>query len=78
MEQLMDYTKQDLLTVVRWLEDQHMRLESQRLIIENGDDFAFLNGKGDRVHDLRANQSAVKHVQHIAADQLGQADASRG
>lgn len=74
----MDYTKQDLLTVVRWLEDQHMRLESQRLIIENGDDFAFLNGKGDQVHDLRANQSAVKHVQHIAADQLGQADASRG
>ncbi len=78
MEKMMDYTKQDLLTVVRWLEDQHMRLESQRLIIEHGDDFAFLNGKGDQVHDLRENQSAVKHVQHIATDQLGPVAASRG
>jgi hypothetical protein len=80
MEKIMTYiyTKDELMTVVRWLEDHHNNSESQRLIIENGDDFAYLNGKGDQVHNLRAEETALRCVRSMAAGELGQVNAGRG
>lgn len=55
------FTRAELDTVVRWLEQRYNNLHLQQLVIENGDDFAFANNKWPEVETLKSEQSAVRN-----------------
>lgn len=64
------FSKQDLQTVVTWLEDRRDWLETERLVIERGDNFAATNGKFYRVEDIMRDVSAIRSSIKTARDQM--------
>ena len=64
------FSKQDLQTVVTWLEDRRNWLETERLVIERGDNFAATNGKFYRVEDIMREVSAIRSSIKTARDQM--------
>jgi hypothetical protein len=75
MEKQMNFTRDEMNAVVRWLEDRRTWLQGERLVIECGDDFAFTNGKWPRVQELQREEMALATTLQTAKEQLGQADA---
>ncbi len=71
----MNFTRDEMNAVVRWLEDRRTWLQGERLVIECGDDFAFTNGKWPRVQELQREEMALATTLQTAKEQLGQADA---
>lgn len=71
----MNFTRDEMNAVVRWLEDRRTWLQGERLVIECGDDFAFTNGKWPRVQELQREETALANTLRTAKEQLGQADA---
>ena len=59
------FSKQDLETVVTWLEDRKDWLETER-----GDNFAATTGKYYRVEDIMREVSAIRSSINIARDQM--------
>lgn len=64
------FSKQDLETVVSWLEGRKDWLETERLVIERGDNFAATNGKYFRVEDITRELSAIRSSINTARDQM--------
>jgi len=64
------FTKQDLETVVSWLEGRKDWLETERLVIERGDNFSATNGKYYRVEDITREVSAIRSSIKTARDQM--------
>ena len=75
MEKQMNFSRDEMNAVVRWLEDRRTWLQGERLVIECGDDFAHSNGKWPRVQQLQREEMAVNATLQTAKEQLGQADA---
>ena len=75
MEKQMNFSRDEMNAVVRWLEDRRTWLQGERLVIECGDDFAHSNGKWPRVQQLHREELAVNATLQTAKEQLGQADA---
>jgi hypothetical protein len=75
MEKQMNFTRDEMNAVVRWLEDRRTWLKGERLVIECGDDFAHSNGKWPRVQELQSEEMALATTLRTAKEQLGQADA---
>ena len=71
----MNFTRDEMNAVVRWLEDRRTWLQGERLVIECGDDFAHTNGKWPRVQELQREEIALATTLQTAKEQLGQADA---
>lgn len=71
----MNFTRDEMNAVVRWLEDRRTWLKGERLVIECGDDFAHSNGKWPRVQELQSEEMALATTLRTAKEQLGQADA---
>lgn len=71
----MNFTRDEMNAVVRWLEDRRTWLKGERLVIECGDDFAHTNGKWPRVQELQREEMALRTTLQTAKEQLGQADA---
>ena len=71
----MNFTRDEMNAVVRWLEDRKTWLKGERLVIECGDDFAHSNGKWPRVQELQREEFALTSSLQTAKEQLGQADA---
>ena len=64
------FTKQDLETVVSWLEGRKDWLETERLVIERGDNFSATNGKYYSVEDITREVSAIRSSIKTARDQM--------
>lgn len=75
MEKQMNFSRDEMNAVVRWLEDRRTWLQGERLVIECGDDFAHSNGKWPRVQQLQREEMALNATLQTAKEQLGQADA---
>ena len=75
MEKQMNFSRDEMNAVVRWLEDRRTWLQGERLVIECGDDFAHSNGKWPRVQQLQREEMALHATLQTAKEQLGQADA---
>ena len=75
MEKQMNFSRDEMNAVVRWLEDRRPWLQGERLVIECGDDFAHSNGKWPRVQQLQREEMALNATLQTAKEQLGQADA---
>ena len=75
MEKQMNFSRDEMNAVVRWLEDRRTWLQGERLVIECGDDFAHSNGKWPRVQQLQREEMALNAPLQTAKEQLGQADA---
>ena len=71
----MNFSRDEMNAVVRWLEDRRTWLQGERLVIECGDDFAHSNGKWPRVQELQREEFALTSSLQTAKEQLGQADA---
>ena len=71
----MNFSRDEMNAVVRWLEDRRTWLQGARLVIECGDDFAHSNGKWPRVQQLQREEMALNATLQTAKEQLGQADA---
>ncbi len=71
----MNFSRDEMNAVVRWLEDRRTWLQGERLVIECGDDFAHSNGKWPRVQQLQREEMALNATLQTAKEQLGQADA---
>ena len=56
-----NFTTTNLKNVLRWLDSRREFLESERMIIECGDDLAHTNGKWPRVTELRSEENAIRH-----------------
>ena len=71
----MNFSRDEMNAVVRWLEDRRTWLQGERLVIECGDDFAHSNGRWPRVQELQREEFALTSSLQTAKEQLGQADA---
>ena len=71
----MNFSRDEMNAVVRWLEDRRTWLQGERLVIECGDDFAHSNGKWPREQQLQREEMALTSSLQTAKEQLGQADA---
>ena len=71
----MNFSRDEMTAVVRWLEDRRTWLQGERLVIECGDDFAHSNGRWPRVQELQREEFALTSSLQTAKEQLGQADA---
>ena len=65
----MNFTRDEMKVVVRWLENRRTWLQGERLVIECGDDFAHTNGKWDRVQELQREEMALNPTLQTAKDQ---------
>ena len=71
----MNFTRDEMNAVVRWLEERKAFLEHERLGIECGDDFAHSNGRWPRVQELQREEFALGLSLQTAKEQLGESDA---
>ena len=71
METINTFSRDELQTVVRWLEDRKKFLSSERMVIEAGDDFAFANGRWPTVQTLMRDEISTGRSLKTAMDQLG-------
>jgi len=65
----MNFSRDEMKVVVRWLEDRRTWLKGERLVIECGDDFAHSNGKWPRVQELQREEMALNPTLQTAKEQ---------
>ena len=64
------FSKEEMGAVVRWLEGRKSWLETERLVIERGDNFAYTKGKWWRVEDIMREIKAIRASIETARRQM--------